>query len=236
MHQSLNTTNLVVQLDDAVQRWSINNTFHYAVVGENYSVTAISTFLDSEYEFIRHFIFVTPSLNDYAVQSHYCIESQILVKEGMRAAYYNRSLIPPHNSSLDYTLHHPKGIKMLITRHILELGYSLIYIDTDLYVYGDLDSELSSLPYMDAYFATDRRCCRKLCDGFMFLHPSQELIDIIWDSFKYYPMFQYHDQPALTKTLHERRFKYGLIPFSIVENGFDFFSDKSFGPISSSIF
>lgn len=75
MHQSLNTTNLVVQLDDAVQRWSINNTFHYAVVGENYSVTAISTFLDSEYEFIRHFVFVTPSLNDYAVQSHYCIES-----------------------------------------------------------------------------------------------------------------------------------------------------------------
>ena len=62
MHQSLNTTNLVVQLDDAV-------------VGENYSVTAISTFLDSEYEFIRHFIFVTPSLNDYAVQSHYYIES-----------------------------------------------------------------------------------------------------------------------------------------------------------------
>ena len=69
MHQSLNTTNLVVQ------RWSINNTFHYAVVGENYSVTAISTFLDSEYEFIRHFIFVTPSLNDYAVQYHYYIES-----------------------------------------------------------------------------------------------------------------------------------------------------------------
>ena len=158
------------------------------------------------------------------------------MKEGMRAAYYNRSLIPPHNSSLDYTFTRPYAMKMLITRHILSLGYSLIYIDTDAYVYGDLDSALSSLPYMDAYFATDRRCCRKLCDGFMFLHPSQELIDIIWDSFKYYPMFQYHDQPALTKTLHERRFKYGLIPFSIVENGFDFFSDKSFGPISSSIF
>ena len=74
-HQSIEKLSLIVQLDDAVQRWSINNTFHYAVVGENYSVTAISTFLDSEYEFIRHFIFVTPSLNDYAVQYHYYIES-----------------------------------------------------------------------------------------------------------------------------------------------------------------
>ena len=153
----------------------------------------------------------------------------------MRAAYYNRSLIPPHNSSLDYTLHHPKGINMLITRHILELGYSLIYIDTDLYVYGDLDSALSSLPYMDAYFAKDRRICPKLCNGFMFLHPSQELIDLIWESFQYYPLSNYMDQQALARTIGYRKFKYGLIPFSIVENGFDFFSDKSFGPVSSSM-
>ena len=77
----------------------------------------------------------------------------------MRTAYYNRSLIPPHNSSLDYTFTRPYAMKMLITRHILSLGYSLIYIDTDVYVYGDLDSALSSLPFMEAYFATDRRCC-----------------------------------------------------------------------------
>ena len=157
------------------------------------------------------------------------------MKEGMRAAFYNRNLIPPHSSSLNYTLNHPKGIKMLITRHILSLGYSLVYIDTDVYVYGDLDSALSSLPYMDAYFATDRRIDKKLCDGFMYLHPSEELIDIIWDSFQYYPMYNYHDQPALTRTIINRRFKYGLIPFSIVENGFDYFRDKSFASTTSRI-
>ena len=157
------------------------------------------------------------------------------MKEGMRAAFYNRSLIPPHSSSLNYTLHHPKGIKMLITRHILSLGYSLVYIDTDVYVYGDLDSALSSLPYMDAYFATDRRIDKKLCDGFMYLHPSEELTDIIWDSFQYYPMYNYHDQPALTRTIINRRFKYGLLPFSIVENGFDYFRDKSFASTTSRI-
>ena len=137
----------------------------------------------------------------------------------MRAAYYNRSLIPPHNSSLDYTFTRPYAMKMLITRHILSLGYSLIYIDTDAYVYGDLDSALSSLPYMDAYFAKDRRICPKLCNGFMFLHP----------------LSNYMDQQALARTIGYRKFKYGLIPFSIVENGFDFFSDKSFGPVSSSM-
>ena len=153
----------------------------------------------------------------------------------MRAAYYNRSLIPPHNSSLDYTFTRPYAMKMLITRHILSLGYSLIYIDTDAYVYGDLDSALSSLPYMDSYFAKDRRICPKLCNGFMFLHPSQELIDLIWESFQYYPLSNYMDQQALARTIGYRKFKYGLIPFSIVENGFDFFSDKSFGPVSSSM-
>ena len=66
-YQPIERMSLVVQLDDAVKRWSTNHTFHYAVVGENYVMTAISTFLDSKYEFIRHFTFVTPSLKDYAV-------------------------------------------------------------------------------------------------------------------------------------------------------------------------
>jgi hypothetical protein len=66
-HQSIEKLSLIIQLDDAVKRWSTNHTFHYAFVGENYVMTAVSMFLDSEYEYIRHFTFVTPSLNDYAV-------------------------------------------------------------------------------------------------------------------------------------------------------------------------
>lgn len=75
---SSNSGPFVVELDDAVRRWSTNNTFHYAVVGDNYAASAVSTFLDSNYEYIRQYTFVTPSLKEYAVCSSFVLSTRFL--------------------------------------------------------------------------------------------------------------------------------------------------------------
>ena len=75
---SSNTGPFVVELDDAVRRWSTNNIFHYAVVGDNYAASAVSTFLDSNYEYIHQYTFVTPSLNEYAVSSSFVLSTRFL--------------------------------------------------------------------------------------------------------------------------------------------------------------
>ena len=117
---------------------------------------------------------------------------------------------------------HPKILKTLAIYHILSLNYTVLYVDTDVYIYGDLVNALSKLPPKQAYYAIDNRNKNPLCNGVQYLQPTNEVKDIIWSSFKHFRFDQMSvDQPALIKELSNRSEVHGLIPFSIVDNAYD---------------
>jgi hypothetical protein len=96
-------------------------------------------------------------------------------------------------------------------------------MDTDVIVFGDILGELQKLEYADMYFQNDYRAVQHLCDGIMYIHSSDQSLIVYHNLFKYFPKCGYHDQCSIIESLKETTTPFKLIPYSIVENGVDFF-------------
>jgi hypothetical protein len=205
-----------LSLKGVASLYSINNTIPFTFSTEQDLRSMASLYFDSNPKYVQSFIFSVPKKEMY----------DELRDNGIKTALFNiEEVIESDLRKFNY-LHH-KFQKLYSVYYLLTLGYTVLYVDTDFILQGDILAAAQNLSYMDMYFANDNRGRSELCNGFMYIH-STENKRIFKNAFQYIASNNNRDQPSLVHSIRDYKATYGVVPFKMVENGLDFFNNVTF--------